>query len=114
MSEKVGIDIGNSSIKYWSDLGHGEIPTWRARGTITQIVADLGSPVSAIRYNGEDLILGEDAVLGNNFLWKTDEEKNDEPFYTPFILLALHRMGITNADIVLGLPVSTAANKKKV
>ena len=33
---------------------------------------------------------------------------------TPFILLALARIGITHADIVLGLPVSTAANKKKV
>lgn len=114
MTNKVGIDIGNSSIKFFSDFGSGEIPTWRSRGTITQIVTDASSPVSSIRYNGEDLILGEDAVLGSNFMWKTDEEKNDEPFYTPFILLALTRMGITNADIVLGLPVSTASNKKKV
>jgi hypothetical protein len=114
MGDKVGIDIGNSSIKYFSDLGYGEIPTWRARGEITQIVPDANSQLSAIRYNGESLILGEDAVLGTNFMWKTDEEKNDEQFYTPFILLALARMGITNADIVLGLPVSTAASKKKV
>jgi plasmid segregation protein ParM len=113
MTHKVGIDIGNSSIKYYSDLGFGEIPTWRARGHITQVVADSHAPLSAIRYNGEDLILGEDAVLGTNFVWKTDEEKGDD-VNVPFILLALARMGITQADIVLGLPVSSAASKKKV
>ena len=113
MADKVGIDIGNSSVKYFSDKGFGEIPTWRARGRLTEVVADPNSQLSAIRYNGEDLILGEDAVLGNNFVWKTDEEKNDE-INIPFILLALARMGITEADIVLGLPVSTASSKKKV
>ena len=71
------------------------------------------SQLSSIRYNDEDLILGEDAVLGTNFIWKTDEEKSDE-INIPFILLALARIGITHADIVLGLPVSTASNKKKV
>ncbi len=114
MAHRVGIDIGNSSIKYYSDFGFGEIPTWRARGVLTQIVPDASSPLSAIRYNGDDLILGEDAVLGTNFIWKTDEEKNDEQFYTPFLLLALARMGITSADIVLGLPVSTASGKRKI
>ena len=113
MAIKVGIDIGNSSIKYCSEFGFGEIPSWRARGQITQIVADSAAQLSAIRYNGEDLILGEDAVLGTDFVWKTDEEKSDE-INIPFILLALARMGITQADIVLGLPVSTASSRKKV
>jgi len=113
MAHKVGIDIGNSSIKYYSDIGFGEIPKWRARGQITQVVVDSNSQLSSIRYNDEDLILGEDAVLGTNFVWKTDEEKSDE-INIPFILLALARIGITHADIVLGLPVSTASNKKKV
>lgn len=112
-AHKVGIDIGNSSIKYYSELGQGEIPTWRSRGVITQVVTDPNAPLSMVRYNGEDLILGEDAVLGQNFIWKTDEEKCDD-FYIPFILLALARLGITQADVVLGLPVSTAASKKKV
>ena len=92
MIHKVGIDIGNSSIKYKSDFGMGEIPTWRSRGQITQVVADPDAPASMVRYNGEDLILGEDAVLGKNFIWKTDEEKCDD-FYIPFILLALARIG---------------------
>jgi hypothetical protein len=113
MTHKVGIDIGNSSVKYHCDFGSGEIPTWRSRGKITQVIVDPNAPLSSIRYNGEDLLLGEDAVLGQNFMWKTDEEKCDD-FYVPFILLALARMGITQADIVLGLPVSTAASKKKV
>jgi hypothetical protein len=114
MTHKVGLDIGNSSIKYWSDFGSGEIPTWRSRGRITRLIPDLHAALSEIRVNGEDLILGEDAVLGKGFIWKTDEEKNDEQFYAPFIQLALARMGITDADIVLGLPVSTAASEKKV
>lgn len=113
MAERVGIDIGNSSVKYFSDGGSGEIPKWRAGGRLAQIVADPGAQLSAIRYNGEDFILGEDAVLGNNFVWKTDEEKSDE-INIPFILLALARMGITDADIVFGLPVSTATNRQKV
>ena len=85
MAHKVGIDIGNSSIKYFSDSGFGEIPKWRARGQLSQIVADSSAQISSIRYNDEDLILGEDAVLGTNFVWKTDEEKNDE-INIPFIL----------------------------
>lgn len=113
MADKVGIDIGNSSIKYISGTGSGEIPAWRARGRLTEVFANSGEQLSAISYNGDDLILGEDAVLGNNFVWKTDEEKNDE-INIPFILVALARMGISEADIVLGLPVSTASSRKKV
>ncbi len=113
MADKVGIDIGNSSVKYYSDAGFGEIPMWRARGKLTEVLADSGSQLSAIGYNEEDLILGEDAVLGDNFIWKTDEEKSDE-INIPFILLALARMNITKADIVIGLPVSTASSRKKV
>ncbi len=113
MAHKFGFDIGNSSIKWCSDLGIGEIPAWRARGHISRVVADTSSEVSDIRFRGEDLILGQDAVLGSNFVWKTDEEKSDE-INVAFILLALARKGITEADIVLGLPVSTAASKTKV
>lgn len=113
MTDKVGIDIGNSSVKYFSDRGSGEIPKFRAGGRLSQIIADPGAQLSAVRYDGEDLILGEDAVLGTNFVWKTDEEKSDE-MNIPFILLALARRGITDADIVFGLPVSTATNRHKV
>jgi hypothetical protein len=113
MGDKVGIDIGNSSVKYFSDKGSGEIPKWRAGGRLAQVIADPTAQLSAIRYNSEDLILGEDAVLGTNFVWKTDEEKSDE-INIPFILLSLARMGITEADIIVGLPVSTAMNRQKV
>jgi len=38
MADKVGIDIGNSSVKYYSDAGFGEIPMWRARGKLTEVL----------------------------------------------------------------------------
>src|ERR1700690_2304419 len=111
--KKVGIDIGKSSFKFVSETGTGEIPSYMARGRLTQVMNDPSSRPSMISYHGADWILGEDATLGTNFSWKTDEEKGDERNLL-FILLILERLGITNADIVVGLPVGVAENRKKV
>ncbi len=110
---KVGIDIGKSSFKFVSEAGAGEIPSYMARGRLTQVMNDPTARPSMISYHGADWILGEDATLGSSFSWKTDEEKGDERNLL-FILLILERLGITNADIVIGLPVGAAENRKKV
>ncbi len=111
--KKVGIDIGKSSFKFVSEKGAGEIPSFLARGRLKQVMHDTLSRPSMISYGGADWILGDDATLGTNFSWKTDEEKGDERNLL-FILTILERLGITDAEIVIGLPVAAAESKKKV
>lgn len=111
--ERIGIDIGKSTCKFVSRLGIGEIPSYIARGRLEQVISDPTSRSSMIRYRAADWIVGEDAVLGTNFSWKTDEEKADERNLL-FILMILARLGITAADIVVGLPVSAAENNRMV
>lgn len=111
--KRVGIDIGKSCVKYVSEHGAGEIPSYVSRGTLTQVINDPLTPSSAIHYEGADWILGADALLGNNFSLKTDEGKSD-PRYLLFIQHILAKYGIENAEIVVGLPVSLAESKKMV
>lgn len=111
--ERVGIDLGKSSCKYASRFGIGEIPSYISRGTITEILSDPQSSMSALNFNNESWLLGDTALLGNGINWRTDEEKGDERSLL-FILLVLARLGITNAEIVVGLPVAIADNKRKV
>jgi plasmid segregation protein ParM len=109
----IGIDMGKSAVKFASEAGVGEIPSYVARGTISRVLPVQGttSRTASLRVDGIDWILGDDAVMGTNFVWQTDENKSGERNQL-FILAVLGMVGIQEANIVVGLPVSIAENEK--
>ncbi len=114
MADRVGLDIGKSSLKYCGDRGMGEIPSYRSRGKLTQIiVGGSNAPSLSVKFRGVDWILGEGAPLGTNFSWPTDEKKGNERNLI-LILAALAKLGVSDADVIVGLPVTTADHKKEV
>jgi plasmid segregation protein ParM len=104
----IGLDLGKSSIKYVTAAGPGEIPAWLARGRITQVMGN-DNGTGLISYKEQDYIVGEDAVLGSGFSWSSTEDK-DDPRNLIFALAILGKVGITEADVVIGLPVSAASS----
>jgi len=107
-THKIGIDLGKSSIKYVTGEIQGDIPSWLARGRIAQVVGN-GNGTGNIRYKGQDYVVGKDAVLGHGFSWSATEDK-DEQRNLLFCLTVLGNLGIARATVVIGLPVSQAAN----
>jgi hypothetical protein len=108
----VGLDLGKSSIKYVTSEGPGEIPAWLARGKITEVMK-TGSETNAISFKGQDYIIGKDAILGSGFSWSSTEDK-DDPRNLLFALSILGGLGIIEANVVIGLPVSAAGSKMAV
>ena len=108
MSHVIGMDLGKSSTKYVTAVGPGEIPAWLARGRITQIM-EGGNGNSGLSYKGQDYIVGRDAILGNGFSWSSTEDKDDLRNLL-FALSVLGNLGITEANMVIGLPVSAASS----
>lgn len=108
-----GIDMGKSAVKFASGGGVGEIPSYVARGTIRRVLPAQGAAgrSAAVKVDGIDWLLGEDATMGTNFVWQVDENKGGERNQL-FILAVLGMLGIDDAEIVVGLPVSIAENEK--
>ncbi len=109
----IGIDMGKSAVKYASGAGVGEIPSYVARGTITRVLPAQGNGNRSVsvKVDGIDWLLGEDATMGTNFVWQTDENKGGERNQL-FMLAVLGMLGLSEADVVVGLPVSLAENEK--
>ena len=112
MSHKIGMDLGKGHIKYQAATGIGEIPAWLSRGRITQVVG-MGSGSGGIRYQGKDYIIGRDAILGSGFSWSATEAKDDLRNLL-FALYILGSLGVNEADMVIGLPVSAAGSQAAV
>lgn len=110
---EIGIDMGRAEVKFSSAAGVGSFSSYNARGIAKRILpADgNGSPSIAVKVDGIDWILGADAIMGTNFVWQTDENKVSERSKL-IIPAVLGPLGITDADIVIGLPVSLADNEK--
>ncbi len=112
MKMAVGLDIGKSSIKYVTAENQGEMPSWLSFGRIEQVVGSAKG-FSNFRFEDKDYIVGRDAVLGSSFSWAGTEEKNDRRNLL-FCLAILGRLGIPEANMIVGLPVSQASNQTAV
>ncbi len=112
MSYKIGMDLGKGHIKYQAATGAGEIPAWLSRGRITQVMGK-GNGAGGIRYQDQEYIIGRDAILGNGFSWSATETKDDLRNLM-FALYVLGSLGINEADMVIGLPVSAASSPAAV
>jgi hypothetical protein len=112
VSHKIGMDLGKSHIKYQAATGTGEIPAWLSRGRITQVIGH-GSGPAGIKYQGQDYIIGRDAILGSGFSWSATETKDDLRNLL-FALYVLGSLGVNEADMVIGLPVSAAGSPAAV
>jgi hypothetical protein len=106
MSTAVGLDLGKSSIKHVTAISQGEIPALLSTGRIVNVMGTQNGN-GAIRYKGNDFIVGREAVLGTGFSWSAAEQK-DGVRNLIFALAVLGSQGITDADMVVGLPVSQA------
>ncbi len=106
MSTAVGLDLGKSSIKHVTAISQGEVPALLSTGRIVNVMG-AGNGNGAVRYKGHDYIVGREAVLGTGFSWSATEDKDDTRNLI-FALSVIGSQGITNADVVVGLPVSQA------
>lgn len=113
MVEAVGVDIGNSAIKVASRAGAWDIPTLTARGTVSQLLPVQGADRRsvAVVMDGVPWLVGEHATLGSNFVWRLGENKGGLKGRLA-ITVALGLLGIEHAEIVVGLPIDLADNKK--
>jgi hypothetical protein len=75
-------------------------------------MTDGSAPTITVRYDGVDYVLGEDATLCRGFSWKSDEVKG-EIRNLIFVLAVLGHVGMTDAEIMVGLPVSTFDREKE-
>jgi hypothetical protein len=112
VSHQIGMDLGKSHIKYQAATGIGEIPAWLSRGRITQVIG-RNSGAGGISYQGQDYIVGRDAILGSGFSWSATETKDDLRNLV-FALYVLGSLGVSEADMVIGLPVSAASSPAAV
>ncbi len=112
MSHQFGMDLGKGHIKYQTTAGTGEIPAWLSRGRITQVIGKA-SGAGGIRYQERDYIIGRDAILGSGFSWSATETKDDLRNLL-FALYVLGSLGVNEADMVIGLPVSAAGSQAAV
>jgi hypothetical protein len=104
---KVGIDIGKSAIKFFDGINSGDVPSYSARGKLTQLVTGGNNGKTfTMNFKGADYILGEDAALGKGFTLNKDEKKSNEENLR-LIMAVLHHLGCPKADIMVGLPVAS-------
>jgi len=113
MTEKIAIDIGNSAKKYMWRNGAGVVPGYLSKGRIDQITSSVIDGNSMITVNGEVYIVGEEAIyLGRGFGLQSNEHKGTEKTLI-FALYILSKLNVTDAHIMVGLPVATFARDRE-
>ena len=105
---KIGIDIGKSAVKYCYEGGLGVTPSLLSTGMLNNISNRKTSSSGAIRVNGVDYIVGELATMGRGFSFAADEKKGTERSLI-LVLKVLSDLGAGEAEIMVGLPVSSFA-----
>ncbi len=107
----LGIDMGKSSIKYCCANGVGEIPNLIAKGKLIKVISGPDLTTFAVNFEGEDYVVGDEAPLCKTFKPDVTEKKATKENLV-LILSVLAKLGITHAEMVVGLPVATMEHEK--
>ncbi len=107
----LGIDMGKSSIKYCCANGVGEIPNLIAKGKLIKVISGPDLTTFSVNFEGEDYVVGDEAPLCKTFKPDVTEKKATKENLV-LILCVLSKLGITHAEMVVGLPVATMEHEK--
>lgn len=113
---KVGIDIGKGFIKYCylnaaGEEVTGEIPSYYSHGRMDIALPGTANWADQIQFAGQSYIFGRYSSLGERLTIRDDEEKASD-INLAFILSVLARLGIKDAEIMVGLPVGNLEKEK--
>ena len=108
MKKNLSIDMGVSTIKFYSEEGGvGEIPSFLAKGNLSNISGEGDGQTIIATYGGVDYVIGEGAQYCRSFSLKTDEVKSETKNLI-FILAALATTGAPkDVSLMVGLPVGS-------
>jgi len=107
----LGIDMGKSSIKYCTANGVGEIPNLIAKGKLIKVISGPDLTTFFVNFEGEDYVVGDEAPLCKTFKPDVTEKKATKENLV-LILSVLAKLGVTHAEMVVGLPVATLEHER--